>query len=49
MVVDILKNDYPQRGIKHLKEDIRKYGNIDAAVWKLKREYEEEAESEFPL
>jgi hypothetical protein len=47
MAVDILKNDYPQSGIKQLKEDIRKYGNIAAAVWKLKRDYE--AESEFPL
>jgi hypothetical protein len=47
MAVDILKNDFPQSGIKQLIEDIRKYGNIAAAVWKLKREYE--AESEFPL
>ena len=47
MVVNVLKNDYPQSGIKQLIEDIRTYGNISAAKWKSKREYE--AESEFPL
>jgi hypothetical protein len=47
MVVDVLKNDYPQSGIKQLKEDIRTYGNIAAAKWKLKREYE--ADFELPL
>ena len=47
MVVNVLKNDFPQRGIKQLIEHIRTYGNIPAATWKLKREYE--AESEFPL
>ena len=36
-----------QSGIKQLIEDIRTYGNISAAKWKSKREYE--AESEFPL
>ena len=47
MVVNVLKNDYPQSGIEQLIEDIRTYGNITAAKWKSKREYE--AESEFPL
>jgi restriction endonuclease S subunit len=47
MAVNILKNDYPQSGIEQLIEDIRTYGNITAAKWKSKREYE--AESEFPL
>jgi hypothetical protein len=47
MVVNILKNDYPQSGIEQLIEDIRTYGNISAAKWKSEREYEEE--SEFPL
>ena len=47
MVVNVLKNDFPQSGIKQLLEDIRTYGNITAAKWKSKREYE--AESEFPL
>jgi len=47
MVENVLKNDFPQSGIKQLIEDIRTYGNIAAAVWKLKRDYE--AESEFPL
>jgi hypothetical protein len=47
MVVNILKNDFPQSGIEQLIEDIRTYGNITAAKWKSKREYE--AESEFPL
>jgi uncharacterized protein (DUF1697 family) len=49
MAVNILKNDYPQSGIEQLIEDIRTYGNISAAKWKLKREYEEESGSEFPL
>ena len=40
MAVNILKNDYPQSGIEQLIEDIRTYGNISAAKWKLKREYE---------
>lgn len=47
MVVNVLKNDFPESGIKQLIEDIRTYGNIAAAKWKSKREYE--AESEFPL
>ena len=46
MAVNILKNDYPQRGIEQIIEDIRTYGNISAAKSKLKRENEEE--SEFP-
>lgn len=47
MAVNVLKNDFPQSGTKQLIEDIRTYGNIAAAKWKSKREYE--AESEFPL
>ena len=47
MAVNVLKNDYPQSGIKQLIEDIRTYGNISAAKWKSKREYE--VESEFPF
>ena len=47
MVVNVLKNDYPQSGIEQLIEDIRTYGNITTAKWKSKREYE--AESAFPL
>jgi regulatory LuxR family protein len=46
MVVNVLKNDYPQSGIKQLIEDIRTCGNISAAKWKSKREYEA---VEFPL
>ena len=49
MVVNVLKNDYPQSGIEQLIEDIRTYGNITTAKWKSKREYEAEAESAFPL
>ena len=45
MVVHVLKNDFPQSEIKPLTEDIRTYGDIAAAKWKLKREYE--AETEF--
>lgn len=40
MVVNVLKNDFPESGIKQLVEDIRTYGNIAAARWKSKREYE---------
>jgi hypothetical protein len=47
MVVNVLKNDYPQSGIEQLIEDIRTYGNITTAKWKSKREYE--VESAFPL
>ena len=47
MVVNVLKNDYPQSGIEQLIEDISTYGNIASAKWKSKREYE--AESAFPL
>ena len=47
MVVHVLKNDFPQSKIKQLTEDIRTYGNIAAAKWKLKRAYE--AETEFLL
>jgi hypothetical protein len=47
MVVNVLKNDYPQTGIEQLIEDIRTYGNITTAKWKLKREYE--TESALPL
>ena len=43
MVVHVLKNDFPQTGIEQLIEDIRTYGNITAAKWKSKREYEEES------
>ena len=49
MVVNVLKNDFPEKGIEQLMEDIRTYGNITAAKWKSKREYEAESESEFPL
>ena len=47
MVVNVLNNDFPENGIEQLIEDIRTYGNIAAAKWKSKREYE--GESEFPL
>jgi len=47
MVVHVLKNDFPQSKIKQLTEDIRTYGNIAAAKWKSKREYE--AQTEFLL
>jgi Ca2+-binding EF-hand superfamily protein len=43
MVVNVLKNDFPQNGIKQLIEDIRTYGNITTAKWKSKREYEAES------
>ena len=39
-VVHIIKNDFPQRTIKQLIEDIRTYGNIAAAISKLKGENE---------
>ena len=47
MAVNVLKNDFPQNEIEQLIEDIRTYGNITAAKWRLKREYE--VESEFTL
>jgi hypothetical protein len=47
MVVNVLKNDFPQSKIEQITEDIRTYGNIIAAKLRLKREYE--AESEFPF
>jgi len=47
MAVNVLKNDFPQNGIEQLIDDIRTYGNIAAAKWKSKREYE--VESEFPF
>ena len=47
MAVNVLKNDFPQNGIEQLIDDIRTYGNITAAKWRLKREYE--VESEFTL
>lgn len=47
MAVNVLKNDFPQNGIEQLIEDIRTYGNITAAKWRSKREYE--VESEFTL
>jgi hypothetical protein len=40
-VVNVIKNDFPQRAIKQLEEDIDTYGNVAAALFKLKREYEE--------
>jgi hypothetical protein len=43
MAVNVLKNDFPQSGIEQLIEDIRTYGNISAAKWKSKREYEAES------
>ncbi len=47
MAVNVLKNDFPQSGIEQLIDDIRTYGNITAAKWRSKREYE--VESEFTL
>jgi len=47
MAVNVLKNDFPQNRIEQLIDDIRTYGNITAAKWKSKREYE--VESEFPF
>lgn len=47
MAVNVLKNDFPQNGIEQLIEDIRTYGNITAAKWRSKREYE--VESDFTL
>ena len=47
MAVNVLKNDFPQSGIEQLIEDIRTYGNITAAKWRSKREYE--VKSEFTL
>ncbi|MGI8719746.1 MAG: hypothetical protein ACR2KF_04425 [Nitrososphaeraceae archaeon] len=43
-VVHVLKNDFPQRDIQQLIEDIRTYGSIAAATWKLQR-HDEENES----
>lgn len=45
MVVHVLKNDFPKSEIKPLTEDIRTYGNIAAAKWKLKREHDADTES----
>ena len=47
MIVNVLKNDFPQGKIEQITEDIRTYGNIIAAKLRLKREYE--AESGFPF
>ncbi|MFN2435339.1 MAG: hypothetical protein ABR515_08195 [Nitrososphaeraceae archaeon] len=47
IVAHILKNDFPQGQIKQLIDDILTYGNIAAAIWKLKREYEAETRSLF--
>ncbi|MDP9211464.1 MAG: hypothetical protein M3N27_05675 [Thermoproteota archaeon] len=47
MVVNVLKNDFPQSKIEQITEDIRTYGNIIAAKVRLKREYE--AGSGFPF
>ena len=47
MDLKLLKNDFPQSGIEQLIKDIRTYGNITAAKWRSKREYE--LEPEFTL
>ena len=47
MAVHVLKNDFPQTGIEQLIEDIRTYGNITAALGKLKREYQAKTGSPF--
>lgn len=44
MVVHVLKNDYPKKDIDQLIQDIRTYGGIAAARWKLQRQYEAETE-----
>ncbi|HEX7274545.1 MAG TPA: hypothetical protein VF248_02930 [Nitrososphaeraceae archaeon] len=46
-VVNVLENDFPQNGIKQLKENLRTFGNIAAALGKIKREYEKKTGSLF--
>jgi transcriptional regulator with XRE-family HTH domain len=43
-VVHIIKKDFPQNSITQLVEDIRTYGSISAATWRLERRYEVETE-----
>jgi hypothetical protein len=45
MAVHVLKNDFPKRVVHQLIQDIRTYGSIAAARWKLQRGYEAETES----
>jgi Bacterial regulatory proteins, luxR family. len=45
MAVHVLKNDFPKRDVHQLIQDIRTYGSIAAARWKLQRGYEAETES----
>jgi hypothetical protein len=45
MAVHVLKNDFPKRDREQLLQDIRTYGSIAAARWKIQRGYEAETES----
>jgi transcriptional regulator with XRE-family HTH domain len=45
MAVHVIKNDFPKRDIHQLIEDIRTYGSVAAARWKLQRGYEAETQS----
>lgn len=42
MAVHVLKNDFTKKDIAQLMQDIRTYGSIAAARWKLQRQYEAE-------
>jgi hypothetical protein len=45
MAVHVLKNDFLKMDREQLLQDIRRYGSIAAARWKLQRGYEAETES----
>jgi antirestriction protein len=45
MAVHVLKNDFRKMDREQLLQDIRTYGSIAAARWKLQRVYEAETES----
>lgn len=46
-VANILKNDFPHKGIEELQKDLREYGSMEAALLRKKREYEAETEPFF--
>jgi transcriptional regulator with XRE-family HTH domain len=44
-VINIINKDFPEKTISQIVEDIRTYGSLSAAVWRLERKYDAITES----
>jgi hypothetical protein len=44
-VINIINKDFPEKTISQIVEDVRTYGSLSPAVWRLERKYDAITES----